>query len=150
MFQLGLEDLKKRKIVLINIAEDTPNMRRSVVFGRGPLGPNWTENTKPIMTAYKLVLIDLPFFGIQNILEAAAERCVCCVCIVCYDASGAMQWMAEAYRDVWRHADDWGRLSMSHIKRSWLIPAEYSRIQLNTLYVMFMLYQQVQIRHYNE
>eukprot|EP01102_Stenamoeba_stenopodia_P003133 TRINITY_DN13068_c0_g1_i1.p1 TRINITY_DN13068_c0_g1~~TRINITY_DN13068_c0_g1_i1.p1 ORF type:complete len:304 (+),score=35.70 TRINITY_DN13068_c0_g1_i1:59-970(+) len=40
---------------------------------RGPLRPGWQQKTKPVMCAYKLVRIDLNYWGFQKKLENVAH-----------------------------------------------------------------------------
>ncbi|KAK9280189.1 hypothetical protein L1049_014137 [Liquidambar formosana] len=44
---------------------------RSVRTGRGPLLEGWQDKCVPVMTAYKLVTVDAPYWGFGNRLEQA-------------------------------------------------------------------------------
>lgn len=75
-------DLKKRKVIIIDIAndkidskdykeEEDPKLFKSVKTGRGPLTESdWQETCKPVMTCYKLVYIEFKWLGIQAKVES--------------------------------------------------------------------------------
>lgn len=78
---LGQEDLIKREIVNIDIANDKveprdykededPTKFKSEKTGRGPLAKDWQETQKdPIMTCYKLYGIKFKWWGLQGRVE---------------------------------------------------------------------------------
>ncbi|KAL3857995.1 hypothetical protein ACJMK2_012613 [Sinanodonta woodiana] len=78
---LGDDDLKIRKVVHIDIANDhvspkdykeewDPRRYKSTKTGRGPLDSNdWQDKVKPVMCAYKLVSCKFKWFGLQNRVE---------------------------------------------------------------------------------
>ncbi|ANQ08964.1 Phosphatidylinositol transfer protein [Plasmodium coatneyi] len=74
-FNIPEELLTQRKIILIDIvndelaagdykAEEDPTLFYSEKAKRGKLEENWIENSKVIITCYKLFTIDIPYFGI--------------------------------------------------------------------------------------
>lgn len=75
------EDLKKRNVHIIDIANDhieskdykkdeDPKLFKSEKTGRGPLtDPLWKQKCEPVMTCYKLVYIEFKWFGIQGKVE---------------------------------------------------------------------------------
>ncbi|KAI8990314.1 hypothetical protein BDB01DRAFT_780895 [Pilobolus umbonatus] len=82
------EDLKKRNIIIIDVAndkfeskyykpEEDPKLFKSVKTGRGPLNnPDWKETCEPVMTCYKLVYIEFKWFGIQSKVESYLAKTV--------------------------------------------------------------------------
>ncbi|KMZ85303.1 phosphatidylinositol transfer domain-containing protein [Plasmodium vivax Brazil I] len=73
-FNISDEQLAQRKVVLIDIVndkvaykdylpEEDPTIFYSERAQRGKLDENWIENSKVIMTCYKLFNIDIPYFG---------------------------------------------------------------------------------------
>ena len=80
---LALSDkqLKQRETVHVDIANDAlhnpkeysesedPLIFISEKTGRGPLGPQWTTNSNPVMTIYKSVSVEFKWFGLQNAIE---------------------------------------------------------------------------------
>ena len=42
---------------------------KSELTGRGPLGKDWMETSKPVMCCYKLIKVDVKFWGIQTKTE---------------------------------------------------------------------------------
>lgn len=88
---LSEDELKKRKVVNIDIANDhvdpgdykpdeDPAKFHSEKTGRGPLGPNWQEDIKtqdiPIMTCYKLYRIKFKWRLLQTKVESIIVRAV--------------------------------------------------------------------------
>ncbi|KAI8081369.1 uncharacterized protein BX664DRAFT_340223 [Halteromyces radiatus] len=79
---ISKEDLKKREVVIIDIAHDKidskdykpaedPKLFHSQKTGRGPLvDPDWQKKCDPVMTCYKLVYIEFKWFGIQSKTES--------------------------------------------------------------------------------
>ncbi|KAI7982428.1 Phosphatidylinositol transfer protein 1 [Camellia lanceoleosa] len=85
------EQLAAREVEVIDIASSardcwsyiigTSNVNlskfKSEKTGRGPLLQGWQDQHNPVMTAYKLVIIDAPYWGFGNRLEQtllAGER----------------------------------------------------------------------------
>ncbi|CAL5426569.1 unnamed protein product [Camellia sinensis] len=85
------EQLAAREVEVIDIASSardcwsyiigTSNVNlskfKSEKTGRGPLSQGWQDQHNPVMTAYKLVIIDAPYWGFGNRLEQtllAGER----------------------------------------------------------------------------
>lgn len=80
---LSVEKLALRKIEDIDIASNTRDYWSYLVggtnidistfqsckTGRGPLLAGWQEKCNPIMTAYKLVTVDAPYWGFGSRLE---------------------------------------------------------------------------------
>eukprot|EP00898_Chlorokybus_atmophyticus_P004806 jgi/Chlat1/5326/Chrsp35S08984 len=73
VFGVPPELLSKRAVDYLDIAADPwekyeesedPAKFHSTKTGRGPLTKGWQKRTKPIMCAYKLVNIEVPYFGI--------------------------------------------------------------------------------------
>ncbi|OTN66278.1 putative Phosphatidylinositol transfer protein [Plasmodium knowlesi] len=75
VFNLSDELLAQRKVVLIDIVndkippgeyrtEEDPTIFYSEKAQRGRLEENWIENSKVIITCYKLFSIDIPYFGV--------------------------------------------------------------------------------------
>lgn len=79
---ISKEDLKKREVVIIDVANDKvdskdykphedPKLFHSDKTGRGPLvDPDWQKKCDPVMTCYKLVYIEFKWFGIQSKTES--------------------------------------------------------------------------------
>lgn len=82
MLTLLRVDLKKREVVIIDVANDKvdskdykphedPKLFHSQKTGRGPLvDPDWQKKCDPVMTCYKLVYIEFKWFGIQSKTES--------------------------------------------------------------------------------
>ncbi|KAL9252465.1 Phosphatidylinositol transfer protein 2-like protein [Drosera capensis] len=88
---LDKEQLESRKVEVIDIASSARDhwsylvgrcdvdfsKFRSRRTGRGPLTVSWKEQCNPVMTAYKLVTVDAPYWGFGKRLEQtflAGER----------------------------------------------------------------------------
>ncbi|KAL0080187.1 hypothetical protein J3Q64DRAFT_1814971 [Phycomyces blakesleeanus] len=81
-------DLKKREIVMIDVAndkidakdykpEEDPKLVKSVKTGRGPLSePDWQKKCEPVMTCYKLVYIEFKWFGLQTKVESFIAKAI--------------------------------------------------------------------------
>ncbi|KAK4516507.1 uncharacterized protein ATC70_011479 [Mucor velutinosus] len=86
--KISKEDLKKRNVIIIDIANDKispkdykqdedPKLYHSEKTGRGPLtDPEWQKNVEPVMTCYKLVYIEFKWFGIQGKVESFLAKTV--------------------------------------------------------------------------
>ena len=77
---LGPEQLKRRDIVNIDIADDVPSRDYkpdddpkkfvSERTGRGPLViQNWRQECEPVMCCYKLVTVEFKWYGMQTRVE---------------------------------------------------------------------------------
>ncbi|KAI9284461.1 hypothetical protein BC943DRAFT_325705 [Umbelopsis sp. AD052] len=81
-------DLKKREVILIDVAndkvdskdyksEEDPKLYHSEKTGRGPLtDPQWIKKVEPVMTCYKLVYIEFKWFGLQSRVESFIAKTV--------------------------------------------------------------------------
>ncbi|KAI9362325.1 hypothetical protein BD770DRAFT_382379 [Pilaira anomala] len=86
--KISKEDLKKRNVIIIDIAndkipsnaykpEEDPKLYHSEKTGRGPLtDPEWKSKCEPVMTCYKLVYIEFKWFGIQGKVESFLAKTV--------------------------------------------------------------------------
>merc|ERR1712212_417557 len=84
--ELQGQALKDRKVVTIDIANDPvracdykatedPKKIKSEKTGRGPLvEPDWMNKAEPAMPCYKLVTMNIKFFGLQTQLEKYASE----------------------------------------------------------------------------
>jgi len=83
--ELSPEDLKKREVIPIDIANDPvaskdyketedPTKYKSEKTGRGPLVDDWKNTTKPVMTCYKLVTVEFKWFGFQTKVESFIQK----------------------------------------------------------------------------
>lgn len=82
---LNKEQLASRQVEIIDIASAATDYWSYIVgrdsidmtefqserTGRGPLLEGWQESCKPVMTAYKLVTVDAPYWGFGSQLEQA-------------------------------------------------------------------------------
>jgi hypothetical protein len=75
---LTTDMLAKRKVVKLDIANDEfpngctddPRKYKSEITGRGPLfGPEWEKKQTPIMWCYKIVIVEMKIWGLQNKIE---------------------------------------------------------------------------------
>lgn len=85
---ISKEDLKKRNVILIDVAhdkipasdykkEEDPKLYHSEKTGRGPLtDPDWQKKVEPVMTCYKLVYIEFKWFGIQGKVESFLAKTI--------------------------------------------------------------------------
>ncbi|XP_031099399.1 phosphatidylinositol transfer protein 1-like isoform X1 [Ipomoea triloba] len=67
---------------------------QSARTGRGPLLEGWKDNCAPVMTAYKLVTVDAPYWGFGGKLERALVA-----------GEGAL--FMESHRNIFAWIDDW-------------------------------------------
>ena len=80
------EQLKKRKVTLIDIAVDKgsenkpetdPSKIHSARSGRGPLTPGWIDSTQPMMCCYKLATIKFNFgWMLSDSFESVVEKVI--------------------------------------------------------------------------
>ncbi|KAF7721115.1 hypothetical protein EC973_005399 [Apophysomyces ossiformis] len=85
---ISKEDLKKREVIIIDVAndkidpkdykeEEDPKLFRSEKTGRGPLtDPEWQKKVEPVMTCYKLVYIEFKWFGLQTKVESFIAKAI--------------------------------------------------------------------------
>lgn len=114
--QLTGDDLKKRKIVYINIAdrvngndykaEDDPEKFKSAKTGRGPLLSTepWQKSCQPYMCCYKLVREKFKWFGIQNRVESLIM-------------TQEERLFRNFHRQLFCWMDEWYGLTMQDIRR---------------------------------
>ncbi|CDH50250.1 phosphatidylinositol transfer protein alphaisoform [Lichtheimia corymbifera JMRC:FSU:9682] len=81
-------DLKKREVILIDVANDKvdpkeykpqedPRLVHSTKTGRGPLTEkDWIKTCEPVMTCYKLVYIEFKWFGLQGKVESFLSKTI--------------------------------------------------------------------------
>lgn len=115
---LSVEKLAVRKIENIDIASTTRDYGsyliggtnidistfQSCKTGRGPLLAGWQEKCNPVMTAYKLVTVNAPYWGFGSRLEQAllaAERSL----------------FQESHRQCFSWIDDWHGLTLEDIRQ---------------------------------
>ncbi|KAF9592929.1 hypothetical protein IFM89_019134 [Coptis chinensis] len=76
---------------------------RSLRTGRGPLLDGWQDNCCPVMTAYKLVTIDAPYWGFGYRLEQAL-------------LAGERALFLESHRNSFAWIDDWFGTTMEQVR----------------------------------
>ncbi|KAH1090725.1 hypothetical protein J1N35_017982 [Gossypium stocksii] len=76
---------------------------KSTKSGRGPLLHGWKDNCRPVMTAYKLVTIDAPYWGFGYRLEQAL-------------LAGEKALFIESHRNCFGWIDEWFGLTMQQIR----------------------------------
>ncbi|KAL3530615.1 hypothetical protein ACH5RR_009937 [Cinchona calisaya] len=114
---LSKTELATREVETIDIASDTRDYwsyiigRNSIDFsifqsamtGRGPLLDGWQERCNPVMTAYKLVTIDVPYWGFGSRLEQAL-------------LAGERALFLESHRNSFAWIDEWFGLSVEVLR----------------------------------
>jgi len=109
---LSKDMLTKRKIVKLDIANDEfptrctddPRNFKSEVTGRGPLiGKEWEKKQTPIMWCYKLVIVEMNIWGIQNKVESK---------IIEFERN----MFLRLHRRMFCSIDQWINLSMEQIR----------------------------------
>ncbi|KAL6276022.1 hypothetical protein ACE6H2_019623 [Prunus campanulata] len=75
----------------------------SAKTGRGPLLDGWQDKLKPVMTAYKLVTIDAPYWGFGYRIEHALLL-------------GERALFLESHRNCFAWIDEWFGLTMEQIR----------------------------------
>ncbi|CAI5462671.1 unnamed protein product [Closterium sp. Yama58-4] len=73
-------------------------------LNRGPLAPGWQETCGPVMTSYKLIRVDAPYWGFGRQMELAAIA-----------AHRALY--LEAYRKCYAWADEWCEMTVADARR---------------------------------
>ncbi|XP_026427604.1 phosphatidylinositol transfer protein 1-like [Papaver somniferum] len=114
---LSKEQLATREVVIIDIASTVTDYWsyaigtshvdlskfKSLRTNRGPLLEGWQDLCEPVMTAYKLVTIDAPYWGFGYRLEQAllsAERAL----------------FLESHRNCFAWIDEWYGMTMEQIR----------------------------------
>ncbi|XP_075489902.1 uncharacterized protein LOC142528693 [Primulina tabacum] len=114
---LSKEQLATRQVEMIDIANDTSDywslligssdfdfsQFKSATTGRGPLLDGWQDQCNPVMTAYKLVTIDAPYWGFGSRLEQAL-------------LAGERALFLESHRNCFGWIDEWFGLSMEMMR----------------------------------
>ncbi|XP_016514410.2 uncharacterized protein LOC107831184, partial [Nicotiana tabacum] len=114
---LSKEQLAARQVEVIDIASaatdywsyivgrndvDLSNFR-SARSGRGPLLEGWQDHCSPVMTAYKLVIIDAPYWGFGSRLEQALM-------------AGERALFLESHRNCFAWIDEWFELKVEVLR----------------------------------
>lgn len=114
---LSKEQLAARQVEIIDIASaardywsyvvgsnslDFSNFRSSRT-GRGPLLEGWQDRCVPVMTAYKLVTIDAPYWGFGSKVEQAL-------------LAGERALFLESHQNCFGWIDEWFGMSMEQIR----------------------------------
>ncbi|XP_043703800.1 phosphatidylinositol transfer protein 2-like [Telopea speciosissima] len=114
---LSKELLKARKVETIDIASTardywsnfvgSSNINlsnfRSKRTARGPLSEGWQGRCDPVMTAYKLVTIDVPFLALKSRLEQAVLL-------------GERALFLESHKNCFAWIDEWFGMTMEQIR----------------------------------
>ncbi|XVF47114.1 hypothetical protein PTKIN_Ptkin03bG0083000 [Pterospermum kingtungense] len=114
---LDEEQLAARQVELIDIASTATDYWsyaigsssfdfskfKSVKTGRGPLLDGWQDNCNPVMTAYKLVTVDAPYWGFGYRLEQAL-------------LAGERALFMESHRNCFGWIDEWFGMTMQQIR----------------------------------
>ncbi|KAK4764676.1 hypothetical protein SAY86_025766 [Trapa natans] len=113
---LNKEQLEARQVEKIDIASsatdywsyiigsdavDFSNFK-SAKTGRGPLLEGWQDKCSPVMTAYKLVTVDAPYWGFGYRLEQAM-------------LAGERALFIESHRNCFSWIDEWFGMTMQEI-----------------------------------
>lgn len=110
---LDSKTLKKRQVEFIDIAtdpvenyveEEDPSKYHSAKTGRGPLLPGWQKKTKPLMCAYKLVTVDVPYWGFGSRLEKFISK------------TAQRKILLEGHRKCFCWMDEWHGLTMDDVR----------------------------------
>ncbi|XP_039004879.1 phosphatidylinositol transfer protein 1-like isoform X1 [Hibiscus syriacus] len=113
---LNKEQLKARQVEFIDITLPTTDYWsfavgssdfdftkfKSEKTGRGPLLEGWQENCDPVMTAYKLVTINAPYWGFGSKLEQAL-------------LAGESALFVESHRNCFAWIDEWFGTTMEQL-----------------------------------
>ncbi|KAI9261134.1 hypothetical protein BY458DRAFT_439585 [Sporodiniella umbellata] len=114
--KISAEDLKKRNVHIIDIANDSidrkdykkeedPKLYKSEKTGRGPLtDPHWQKKCDPVMTCYKLVYIEFKWFGLQTRVEK-------------FIASSIQNLFTTFHRQLFCWTDRWFGLTIEDIRK---------------------------------
>ena len=114
VFNLGEDDLEKRVVVHIDITEamfdnnynNDPTKFKSSKTGRGPLDKDWKEKSTPIISIYKLLVVelDMPESLIPDRFKAFQTRM-------------ATKVMWKYYRKMFCSIDVWIDFTMEDIRK---------------------------------
>lgn len=129
--KLSEEKLKLRKVDFINIAQDKKDYWSYMIGGsaadprsfhaekanRGPLEPGWQDSITPVMTCYKLVTVDAPYWGYGYRLEQAILA-----------ATRAL--FLDSHQRLFGWIDDWWGLSIADLRN---MEVEYDKLVNKTL-----------------
>ncbi|XP_041348927.1 protein retinal degeneration B-like [Gigantopelta aegis] len=127
VFNMSPDDKRQRILDVIDIVndpisstdyrkEEDPKLYRSSKTGRGPLKDNWLEeysqackdpknDSKVIMTAYKLCKVEFRYWGMQNKIEKFIHD------------TALRKTMLRAHRQAWCWQDEWHGLNLNDIRR---------------------------------
>lgn len=136
VFELSKDQLKKREIVRIDIANDRihpsdysetedPTKFLSKKTGRGLLLPNWQETTQYYMCAYKLCTIEFKWFGLQGKIEKFLQN-------------SERRLFTKFHRQIFCWIDKWYGLTMEDIRKVEMETKKVLEQQINTGYVRGM------------
>ncbi|KAF3942998.1 hypothetical protein CMV_030404 [Castanea mollissima] len=114
---LSEEQLATREVEYIDIASTETNYwsylvgNNNVDFtkfksertGRGPLLEGWQDRCDPVMTAYKLVTIDAPYWGFGYRLEQAL-------------VAGEKALFLESHRNCFSWIDEWYGMTVQQVR----------------------------------
>ncbi|KAM7279086.1 hypothetical protein ACFE04_006220 [Oxalis oulophora] len=115
---LNEEQLAAREVEIIDIASSTSNYWSYVIgssdfdftqfksekTARGPLSDGWQDKCRPVMTAYKLVTIDAPYWGFGYRLEQAL-------------LAGERALFIESHRNCFGWIDEWHGMTFPQIRQ---------------------------------
>ncbi|XP_057781752.1 uncharacterized protein LOC131000034 [Salvia miltiorrhiza] len=114
---LTKEQLAIRQVETLDIASDASDYWSYIIgasnfdfsqfqsarTGRGPLLDGWQEQCDPVMTAYKLVTIDVPYWGFGSKLEQAL-------------LAGEKALFLESHRNCFGWIDEWYGLNVDMMR----------------------------------
>ncbi|CAI5438507.1 unnamed protein product [Caenorhabditis angaria] len=121
---------KKREIINVDICDsealgksasdesNDPLTFESEKASRGPLEENWTEETEPIMCAYKLVSIHFKWTGFQTLVEKTVHK-------------QYPRVFGIFHRDAYLLIDEWFEMTMEEIREYEEETAEILKKQIN-------------------
>lgn len=113
-FNLSKEQLAKREVIKIDIANDTipasdykveedPSKFVSTKTGRGGLKGDWKNNVQPVMCAYKLCTVEFKWFGVSSKVEK-------------YIQTSERRLFTKFHRQLFCWIDQWHGLTMADIR----------------------------------
>ncbi|KAL7614336.1 hypothetical protein Lser_V15G05517 [Lactuca serriola] len=114
---LNKQKLANREVEIIDIASTSDDYWSYVIgsnnvdfskfqsarTGRGPLLHGWQDECKPVMTAYKLVTVDAPYWGFGSRLEQAL-------------IAGERALFLESHRNIFAWIDEWYGMTMKMMR----------------------------------
>ncbi|CAI6006355.1 unnamed protein product [Closterium sp. NIES-64] len=115
---LSKADVALRKVDHVDIASADRDMWSRIIarkrtdpskiallkLNRGPLAPGWQKTCEPVMTSYKVIRVDAPYWGFGRQMELAAIA-----------AHRALY--LEAYRKCYAWADEWCEMTVADARR---------------------------------